>query len=113
MSGLPNLPNTTIRDAVLSLSVEELDGFFSHIDADPELELNGLDAHWYFRSFLYARKKTKDVETPMYYLRGRYLSAQRISYILYYMVDPVKKSRIETLCSVTCCVNPLHLEYRK
>jgi hypothetical protein len=104
---------TTVRDMVLGLTVEELDGFFSHIDADPDLPFNGLDSHWFFRSHLFARKSTKDEERPMHHIRGRYLSAARISYILYHQFDPVRRSSLITMCGQGSCVNPLHLQVKK
>jgi hypothetical protein len=92
------------------MTIEEMDSFFANIDFVPEEKIDAPHAHM---SFITSRQEKKNrntpEETPMYYYRGRWFSAQRISFFLFKNIDPVKKANIVTLCGKYDCVNPQHL----
>lgn len=92
------------------LSVKELDNFYKRVSMDMNQQMNDPNAHMIFCTEHYKKKKLRECEeTPMFYFRGGYISAQRISYFLEYQIDPVKKSKIYLLCNNTRCINPKHL----
>lgn len=106
----------SVKEVVLSLSVRDLDRFFAHIDMEPALEPGADRAHWHFRAYFFTQRRrhgrnsdgSKQVNVPMYSLRGQYLSARRIAFILHHEQDPLKESRLHSLCGCLSCVNPLH-----
>jgi len=115
---------TAVRRRVEAMSAEEAARFVRHIDADPALKLSAPDAHMLFRTRHCARKRRANEQLageeggaheamPMFSLGGRFLSAHRVMWILTRGEDPVKKSRIESLCGVLSCVNPEHMRIRR
>jgi hypothetical protein len=106
---------TTLQEKVLNMSSEAVVKFLSCADYDFEGDMRCPSQCMTFRPVYYEDKKTKRYgteKTPMYLLEGfmRGHSAQRISYILFMHIDPVRKSRIVTLCGNPSCINPYHME---
>ena len=97
---------------ITTMTIEELDEFFSHVDFIQDLAMEDPSAHMYYISSYEVKKKKSEAEyTPMHRLRGVWISAQRIAYILFKKIDPIYKARIETTCTVHNCINPEHLSF--
>lgn len=94
--------------------VAEMNLFYSKVLMDPNLEADDSSAHMIFMSEKLKAKKRNDYEkTPYWWIRGRYVSAQRISYFLEYGQDPLKAAYIRLECNEQRCINPRHLSYSK
>lgn len=106
---------TEVERLVYQWSVNELNHFFGNIDiSNPNQMAKEDNAHWYCRGDCSGFKSTKTEEmTPMYILNGKYVSVQRIIWILKNRHDPIYKANIINRCNVSSCVNPSHLTINK
>lgn len=107
--------STEVQMTVSSWNTDELDDFFSQIDIpNPYLLIKDEKAHWFCRSDYSDIKSARTMEsTPVYPIGDRFISTQRIIYILFHHQDPVYKAKIINLCHVSSCVNPSHLTINK
>ncbi len=113
----PETETTTFEQRVLGMTVEEVEAFLSHIDADFEDSILPQADCMLFRSDTHTIKKgivnVEGVATPTYTIDSKQYSAQRISLILFTQSDPLKKSDIYALCGNEYCIKPNHLRIRK
>ena len=107
------MTTTAFQERVLSMAWEEVVKFLSCADYDFDGSTKCPSQCMTFVPTHYKEKKTRShgiEKTPMYTIDGCGHSAQRISHILFNHTDPVRMSRITTLCGNHSCINPYHME---